>query len=87
MRHRIIYTKRKEIKNLKRSKPLKRCLHIDGEVWRWEFRKGDPELWNCHVSILSPENKYFSVYAKEIGYDIVPSIIKQYITDNLIIPV
>lgn len=84
MRHRIIYTKRKKIKNPKRSRPLKRCVHIDGKEWRWEFRKCDTELWNCYISILSPDNEYFTVYKREIGYEILPSVIKQYIIDNLI---
>ena len=85
MRHRIIYTKRnKKIKRPRKSVPLKRRIHIDGKEWRWEFRKGDPCWWSCHVSILSPDDKYFTVYAKDIGYDIVPSIIKQYIIDKFI---
>ena len=81
----MIYTrKNRRIKRSRKSKPLKRCVHIDGKEWRWEFRRGDPELWNCSVSILSPENKYFNVYAKDIGYKILPSVIKQYIIDNLL---
>ena len=66
------------------SRQLKRRIHIDGKEWGWQFSKGNPAYQLCGVSVRSPDNRYLWIYAKELGYEIKPSVIKQHIIDNLL---
>ena len=82
------YRKEKKKKKERHSVPLKRKIHINGKEWRWEY---DPYL----IKILSPENKYYAFYDKEVTgvenkedldkpYVITPGIVKDFIINKIL---
>ena len=88
---RQIYPKKRKPKQRK-SKPLPRKVHINGEEWRWEFVKSK-------VKILSPSNEYWAVGIDKVsgmGWDVLdramdklyfhltPATVKKYIEDNIL---
>ena len=91
MIHRQIYPEKKKKISVRRSKPLARAVHIDGEEWRWE-------VTGSRVKILSPLNKYWSIYAGKVATPwtdyqdetldfkgaVLPSEVKKYIEINLL---
>jgi len=57
-----VYPKKKKKKE-RRSRPLKRSVHINGERWGWEYqgRYNDGVWENERVIIYAPDNRYFEV--------------------------
>jgi hypothetical protein len=58
-------------KRERRSRPLKRSVHINGKRWGWEyFANYDDGVWeNERIMILSPDNKYFEIGVESFTED------------------
>jgi len=63
---RMVYPKESTVKQRK-SKPLPRKVHINGQEWRWEFSgKG--------LKVLSPSNRYRVISWSDFHGDAWPEI-------------
>jgi len=74
-------------KRPRRSRPLKRSVHIDGKRWGWEVDghfDDNVGSWKTEVKILSPENQYTVVNKGELSHGAVgPGMVKKHILENL----
>jgi hypothetical protein len=78
-------------KRERRSVPLERSVHIDGERWGWEYVEGfnhEDGIDRSKIKVLSPDNKFFVKEIKDTqlyGDVIIPSTVKQFIIDKLLV--
>ncbi len=80
-------------KKERRSKPLARSVHIEGERWGWEYVENfdhETGINKSKIKIVSPDNRFFMDEIRNTqlyGDVVIPSTVKQFILENLYIGV